>query len=121
MSSSSIEEILIDDGEKVEKNQVLLKLVDIEFVTQQKMNDEQYYAALSKLERLNFEAKLENPKFSENLKKIRPDLVLLQMDIYQARGEILNEELSSCGEKLTLEQQKKELQTQLKMQKLKKF
>ena len=117
----SIEEILIDDGEKVEKNQVLLKLVDIEFVTQQKMNDEQYYAALSKLERLNFEAKLENPKFSENLKKIRPDLVLLQMDIYQARGEILNEEIKLLvSEKLTLEQQKKELQTQLKNAKVEK-
>ena len=111
----SIEEILIDAGEKVEKNQVLLKLVDIEFVTQQKMNDEQYYSALSKLERLSFEAKLERPKFSENLKKIRPDLVLLQMDIYQARGEILNEEIKLLvSEKLTLEQQKKELQTQLK-------
>ena len=117
----SIEEILIDDGEKVEKNQVLLKLVDIEFVTQQKMNDEQYYAALSKLERLNFEARLENPKFSENLKKIRPDLVLLQMDIYQARGEILNEEIKLLvSEKLTLEQQKKELQTQLKNAKVEK-
>ena len=45
----SIEEILIDDGEKVKKNQVLLKLVDIEFETQQKINDEQYYAAYSKL------------------------------------------------------------------------
>ena len=68
---------------------MLLKLVDIEFVTQQKINDEQYYSALSKLEQLNFEAKLERPKFSENLKKL--DLSwLLQMDIYQAR-EILNE------------------------------
>ena len=84
------------------------------------MNDEQYYAALSKLERLNFEAKLENPKFSENLKKIRPDLVLLQMDIYQARGEILNEEIKLLvSEKLTLEQQK-ELQTQLKNAKVEK-
>ena len=58
----SIEEILIDAGEKVEKNQVLLKLVDIEFVTQQKMNDEQYYGIVE-IRQLSFEAKLENPNF----------------------------------------------------------
>ena len=43
------------------------------------------------------------------------------MDIYQARGEILNEEIKLLvSEKLTLEQQKKELQTQLKNAKVEK-
>ena len=111
----SIEEILIEDGERVRKNQILLKLVDIEFVTEQKMNDEQYFSALSKLERLDYEAKLQKPKFSDDLRKSRPDLVLLQMDIYQARGEILNEEIKLLtSEKLSLEQQRRELATQLK-------
>ena len=41
------------------------------------MNEEQYFAALAKLERLNFEAKLEKPLFSDELKKARPDLALL--------------------------------------------
>ena len=79
------------------------------------MNDEQYFSALSKLERLDYEAKLQKPKFSDDLRKSRPDLVLLQMDIYQARGEILNEEIKLLtSEKLSLEQQRRELETQLK-------
>ena len=48
----SIEEILIDDGEKVKKNQVLLKLVDIG----SRATENEWWAilsALSKLERLN--------------------------------------------------------------------
>ena len=111
----SIEAILVEEGEVVKQDQILFKLVDIDFVTEQKMNEEQYFAALAKLERLNFEAKLERPIFSEELRNARPDLVLLQMEIYQARAETLSEEIKLLiSEQESLEQQRRELKTQLK-------
>ena len=111
----SIEAILVEEGEVVKQDQILFKLVDIDFVTEQKMNEEQYFAALAKLERLNFEAKLEKPIFSDELRNARPDLVLLQMEIYQARAETLSEEIKLLiSEQESLEQQRRELKTELK-------
>lgn len=115
----SIEEILIEGGDQVRKGQILFKLVDIDFVTEQKMNEEQYYSALSKLERLSYEARLEDPKFSNILIDNRPDLVLLQMEIYKARADTLDEEINLLkSEQASLDQQKRELGTQLKNAKL---
>ena len=111
----SIEAILVEEGEVVKEDQILFKLVDIDFVTEQKMNEEQYFTALAKLERLNYEAKLEKPIFSDELRRARPDLVLLQMEIYQARAETLSEEIKLLiSEQESLEQQRRELKTQLK-------
>ena len=111
----SIEAILVEEGEVVKQDQILFKLVDIDFVTEQKMNEEQYFSALAKLERLNFEAKLEKPIFSLELRDARPDLVLLQMEIYQARAETLSEEIKLLiSQQESLEQQRRELKTQLK-------
>ncbi len=111
----SIEAILVEEGEVVKQDQILFKLVDIDFVTEQKMNEEQYFAALAKSERLNFEAKLQKPIFSDELRNARPDLVLLQMEIYQARAETLSEEIKLLiSEQESLEQQRRELKTQLK-------
>ena len=109
----SIDDILVEEGEIVEKNQILFKLVDIDFVTEKKMNDEQYFSSLSKLERLRFEAKLEKPIFSDMLREKRPDLVLLQMEIYQARAETLAEEVRLLRRSRSFEQTG-ELLTQLK-------
>ncbi len=111
----SIEAILVEEGEVVKQDQILFKLVDIDFVTEQKMNEEQYFDALAKLERLNFEAKLEKPIFTDELRNARPDLVLLQMEIYQARAETLSEEIKLLiSEQESLEQQRRELKTELK-------
>lgn len=114
-----VDEILVAEGDIVEKDQVLMIIDDTQFSSSLKENQIKILALQVKKERLKAESEGRELKYSSKYKKYAPNMVEDELSLYRSRQDDLQVRLNILiGEKKGKEQELKELnrkQEQLKI------
>lgn len=80
-----VEQILVSEGQIVEKGEILMTIDDTQFSSSFKENLARYYALQAKVARLQAEAEGVEPIFPEELNETHPQIVEDEMDLYETR------------------------------------
>ena len=105
-----ISEILVDEGDEVEKGDVLLRLNDTQFASAHRRNEELEYAIMARLTRLRAEARRKAElEFSPELKEKRPELVEFERELFQSRKRDYETRVELNRKRLEKEREKYEL------------
>ncbi|MCG6858670.1 MAG: HlyD family type I secretion periplasmic adaptor subunit [Salaquimonas sp.] len=115
-----VSEILVHEGEQVEKDQVLMRLDETSQGSRLGELSGQRYAGLARIARLSAEAEGKDaPEFSERLKIMAPDLIEAETEAFQSRQhalegqrKVLEPQLEQRREDLVELQQKQKKLTQ---------
>ena len=79
-----LKEILVREGQEVDKGQPLMVISDVQFASSIEEQQAEYYGLLAKRKRLSGEAKGREPIFPADLKEKFPDFVADEMNLYKS-------------------------------------
>ncbi len=99
-----VEELPVSEGDIVKPGQVLVKIRNMKSESTYESNELKYYALQAKAIRLNAEIAMSSPIYSEDIKKIVPELVKHEKSLYSTDMKQLMASISVLKEQL---QQKK--------------
>jgi len=80
-----VSEILVHQGERVKKGDVLMRLDRTQFGSELDANRERYWRLVARIVRLTAESKGEAPDFPDAVREAAPDTVASEMTLYRAR------------------------------------
>ena len=80
-----VSEILVHQGERVKKGDVLMRLDPTQFGSELEANRERYWRLVARIVRLTAESKGEEPEFPKAVQEAAPDTVSSEMTLYRAR------------------------------------
>ena len=102
-----VSQILVREGQTVQKGQVLLRIDDTSFAATFRENQARYFAFLAKVQRLQAEIEGRPPVYPKAIKSKHPNLAASETAHYRARQAELNSALQILGRHL--DQRKQEL------------
>ncbi|HAU06566.1 MAG TPA: HlyD family type I secretion periplasmic adaptor subunit [Gammaproteobacteria bacterium] len=116
-------EVLISEGELVDKDQILLKIDDTRFSSSFREVELKYYELLAKSSRLSAESSGNDLTFSDELINIQPSIVKNETALYESRQleldstiSILQQQIAQREQELVEKKSKlKQLQTSLRL------
>lgn len=98
-------ELLVKEGQKVNKGQALAKLSDIRFSSESQESKLKYYELLSKIARLTAEVEEKSLKFPDEVTRNAPDMVRSEQQLYDTRQRTLQSTLSVLDQQYQQKQQ----------------
>lgn len=109
MEGGILAELLVKDGELVDKGQVVARLDETRFVSSLRENRVKFLALSAAEARLRAESDGTALRFPAELAKERPDLVRIETELYNARRRGLEESLAAGKRSLDLAQRELEM------------
>ncbi len=100
-----LSEILVREGDVVEKGQVLLRIDDTRFASTLREGRVHYLALLAKAARLRAEANGTAFEAPEDVQKERPELITQERDLFTARARELQSNIDIAGRQVEQRQQ----------------
>jgi adhesin transport system membrane fusion protein len=80
-----VSEILVRQGDRVEKGAVLMRLDRTQFGAELEANREQYWRLVARIVRLKAESQRKEPDFPDALREAAPETVASEVTLYRAR------------------------------------
>jgi len=115
LEAGIIEELMVREGEQVEKGQALMRLSDIEASSNLGANEARYLGLLASITRLQAESEgKDTVEFPENVMKGAPSSVTEEMNTFRANRQQLYNQINIYEQQLSQRQQEvRELETRI--------
>ncbi len=95
-----LQELLVGEGDIVEKGQVLLRISDIQFSSEERGTEARFLSLMIKKARLEAEAKGEPFELPEDLKEKAPGVAANELSLYNSRQSELANAIAILGDKI---------------------
>lgn len=96
-----VQEVLVKEGERVEKDQILLRLSDVFFASEERGADAKFQSLNAKRARLNAEANDQEFILADDLKAKIPGIAENEMALYKSRRDEYNSARAILDDKIT--------------------
>ncbi|MCK6417799.1 MAG: HlyD family type I secretion periplasmic adaptor subunit [Alphaproteobacteria bacterium] len=93
-------ELLVQEGQKVEKDQVLMRLSDVQFSSEERGAEAKLAGLKAKRARLSAEAVGQAPVMPEDVATTHPEMVKIEMDLYASRKRELDNSMGILEDKI---------------------